>query len=177
MPKNKFFDNENRVLLAGQLLLLTTAVIIGSLYAANQISNHNGNTSVVLNAQQTAASDILTASVKGIYTNPEFDPAFTLDESETMLILTLSITNKTESEKDFIPTNDLYVRTREGDYRPLHPSVRVNNPIKAGKIKPGETFSGQVSFAVPKSAPRILFYIDTQWESTVPVVFDVFKQS
>ena len=177
MPKNKFFESENRLLLAAYLLLLTSVVIIGSFYAANQINNQDKNTSIVLTAQQTAVSDTLTASVKGIYTNPDFDPAFTLDESETMLILTLSITNKTESEKDFIPTNDLYVRTREGDYRPLHPSIRVNNPIKAGKIKPGETFSGQVSFAVPKSAPRILFYIDTQWESTVPVVFDVFKQS
>lgn len=170
------FEDENRLLLRSLIVLLSAAVIINASYVVSRMTR----TAVVLpgavlGSGSVAETDALSVSVSSISESNVPDPAFTLDDNETMLILTLHVKNNTKLTQDFIPTSALYVRTRSGDYRPLHPSMAVTKPIAGGKIAPGATLNGQVSFSVPKQATDPLLYVDPGWGNQVPVVFHVLK--
>jgi hypothetical protein len=178
---NRLHTNDARLLLSSLVVLLCSIFIINAMY----IMSHSKNTSaldqakpvagIVLSSQQTAKTPALTASVSSVSEDNRHDPAFTLDDTQTMLVATLSITNNTSSAQDFLPANQLYVRAHSGEYSQMHPSMFLTNPIAAGKINPGQTIKGQISFGVPKSEPHPLLYIDTLWNNQVPTVFDILK--
>jgi hypothetical protein len=162
----------NGLLLPAILLALACILLVNGFYIQNRLSTaNNGPPSHVLTSHDTATTPSLTASIGNVTENSKFDPAFTLADGETMLIMTLSITNRTKVTQDFIPTSNLYIRTPVGDYRPLHPSMYVTKQIGSGKIAPGQTKTGQISFGVPDKASDLKLYIDTGWNDEVPVVF------
>lgn len=176
MTVRAIIKDEKHLLLMSLVLLLAAALVINAIYITNQLKAAQAyNGGHVLTSSQTAQTPELAAAVKNVSESDKIDIAFTLPEGETMLVMDFSITNHTKSIQDFIPTSQLYVRTRVGDYRPLHPSLKVKNAIKAGQIAPGETISGQISFGVPKAATNPLLFVDTGWEAAAPVVFDVLK--
>ncbi len=51
----------------------------------------------------------------------------------------------------------------------------VTKQIAAGKIAPGKTISGQISFGIPKSATNPLLFVDTGWGNEAPIVIDVLR--
>jgi hypothetical protein len=167
--------DENRLLVACLVLLLSAILIVNAMYVVNRLAAPENESSHVLTSKQPARTPALSASISNISENNEVDRAFTLADDETMLIMTLTITNHTDVTQDFIPTSQLYVRTRSGDYRPMHPSIYAKNQIPGGKIRPGQTLSGQISFGVPKQATNPLLYVDTGWNDEAPVVFDVLR--
>ena len=171
----KLFGDENRLLTSSLVVLLSAFIVLAAAYVAHQIRQPEYDAGHVLTSNQPARSPAISASISSISEKNIKDPAFTLADDETILIMTLSITNHTSITQDFIPTSHLYVRTRSGDYRPLHASMFVKKQIPGGKILPGKSLTGQISFGVPKSATNPLLYIDTGWDDEAPIVFDVLQ--
>ncbi len=177
--------DDNHLLWAGLLLVLATLVTINAAYIVTELKNDSESSSQsdaqpvtrphVLRSTQTAHTPSLVASINKIAEIDKSDPAFTLEDNETLLSMMLTITNRTSSSQFFIPTSVLYVHTGKGDYRPLHPSIYVTDQIFSGTLKPGQTVSGQISFSVPKQEINPLLYIDTGWNDEVPIVFSPLK--
>ena len=173
------FKDENRLLFAAFIIVLTSIVVLNAFYVINS-SNDNDRpvivqdeTSTVLTSKQTGSNIAQTVSISNVAENDKMDYAFTIDPSETMLILDISITNNTTQTQQLIPVNQLYVRSSEGDNSTLHASMYVKTPLQAQDLAPGKTAKGQVSFNVPKREARPLLYVDTGWNNHVPTVFDV----
>ena len=184
MPANRkpwrHWRDENNLLVAALLLALSSLLIVNGVYVVNHLSNTSAATPGTpathqLTSQAVAQTPSLTARISKVTENSTPDPAFTLPDGQTMLIMNLSITNRTSAAQDFIPTNNLYVRTPTGDYSALHASMFVTKPLPSTKLAPGQTVSGQISFGVPAHASSLLLYIDTGWNSEVPVVYNVLQ--
>lgn len=157
--------------------LLTTAVSYLSRADVKVVDVQNSDqiskSDRVLTSHQIASSDAYTIAIGSVTENDKKDPAFTISESETMLIADITITNNSAHTQDLLPSTQLYVRSREGSTYGMHPSVYVTSPLQAEKVLPGQTIQGQVSFAVPKILDRPLLYIDLGWDNYVPVVYDI----
>ncbi len=175
---NKFKD-ENRLLFAAFIIVLTSIVVLNAFYVINSSNSQKrpvitqDETTQILTSRQTGSNTAQTVSVSNVAENDKKDYAFTIDPSETMLILDVSITNNTNDTQHLIPANQLYVRSSEGDYATLHASMYVKTPLQSQDLAPGKTAKGQVSFNVPKREAKPLLYVDTGWDNHVPIVFDV----
>ncbi|CAN5418095.1 hypothetical protein BH10PAT3_BH10PAT3_6630 [soil metagenome] len=179
------FKDENHLLFMAFVLLMAALVIINTVYVLNRgFSGHGSKATKTLitvdsgkylTSQQTGSNDSETVSIKNVTENDRTDNAFTIDPSQTMLILSISITNTTEKSQQLIPVNQLYVKTSEGDYAALHASSYVTVPLGATELAPGKTAKGQISFAVPKHIANPLLYVDTGWNKNIPLVFDVLR--
>ncbi|MBP7760187.1 DUF4352 domain-containing protein [Candidatus Saccharibacteria bacterium] len=174
------FRDENSLLMTVFVLGITALVIINTLFWMKWAAEHPSSTpgvtkfvtSSVVKSLDMARNNSLSAQVKNVTTNSNADPAFGVPDDQTMLIMDLTVTNTSKIKQQFIPVSQLYVRTRDGDYSILHASMHVKNPIAARDLMPGESVSGQVSFAVSKRADTPLLYIDTGWDKTTPLVID-----
>lgn len=180
----KKFTDENYLLFTAFIFLLAAAVIINTVYIVKISSRPDENrvasttitlpdSAKVLTSHQVGTNAALEVSVSDVTENDSPDNAFAILPTETMLILTISITNKTDDTQQLIPVNQLYVRSNEGDYSTLHVSSFVTAPLAATDLAPGKTATGQISFNVPKRVAHPLLYVDTGWANMVPLVFDV----
>lgn len=180
------FKDENYLLFTAFVILLAAGVIINTVYLINRDNNIDKHktqaetflvpdSSRVLTSQQTGTNVAETVKISSVTENDKTDQAFTLDPSETMLIMNISITNNSASSQHLIPVSQLYVRSDEGDHATLHASMYVSSPLSATDLKPGQTATGQISFNLPKRIAHPLLYIDTGWERTTPLVFDVLR--
>lgn len=169
--------DEDRLLFASLIIVLAAFLVINATYVAHHWSQEDtvGSTATILTAQQHANTPAFFASISHISEDIRVDPAFTLADGETMLIMNLTIANNSAIDQNFIPSTQLYIRTQGGDYRPLHPSMFVTNQIFSGTLKPHQEVSGQISFGVPKTATNPLLYIDTGWLDQTPTVFSTLK--
>ncbi len=175
------FKDENRLLFTSFVILVAALVIVNTIFWIDHSSQQNtvvhvpvtDKNSRVLTSLETGENSALRVSIKDVSENDKKDYAFTLPPTETMLIMNISITNETDVSQQLIPVNQLYVRTDEGIYAGLHASMYVTDPLAADELPAGKTATGQISFNVPKNADRPLLYVDTGWDDTVPLVFDV----
>jgi hypothetical protein len=175
-PAHGTKGNDLHVLLLAVSLLLACILVVNGIYLYARMSNHDNDfPNTVLTSKDTARTSAVSVSLSKITENSAMDYAFTLDDSQTMLILTVSITNNSSTSQRLLPVNQFYVRTRTGDYAALHPSMYIKHPLAAATLKPGQTVSGELSFGVPKSASDLYFYADTGWNNQTPVVFNVLK--
>lgn len=177
------FKDENKILFLSFVILMCAVVVINTVY----IINHNRKQTAIINSKTIYVSDIgrvlvsqqigkNAAEIIKITNVTELDKtdyAFPLESGQTMLILTVSITNRTNKTQQLIPVNQFYVRTESGQYSPLHASMYVTNPLGFQELAAGQTAKGQVSFSVSKAEARPLLYVDTGWGKVVPVVYDV----
>ena len=124
-------------------------------------------------SNEVGATGAYVARISQVTETSAPDPAFAIDTAHTFLILNVAITNHLSGPVDFMPVNHLYVRDNEGGTFPMHPASSLTSPIAAGKLQPGQTVSGQVSFVIPKKLARPLLYVDPQWDDLAPIVFDV----
>ena len=176
------FTDENSLLMGTLVLGIAALVVINTLFWVEVTKQNESKlraaavsaaTTHVTKTLDPTFNSAFEASVRDVTINSAEDPAFGVEEGKTMLIMSFTITNRTSTAKPFIPVNQLFVRTPEGEYSALHASMHVKNPIAAQDLAPGATATGQISFAVPKKADTLLLYVDTSWDNTTPLVIDV----
>lgn len=176
------FRDENSLLFGILVLGIAALVVINTLFwiyvTTEQYKKHLPQIDVpvypkVHGSLAMTKNDVMDVVVKNVTTNSNLDPAFTIPSDQTMLIFDMTITNKTDETQQLIPSTQLYVRSREGDFFQLHASMHVKHPIPASEVKPGGSVKGQVSFAIPKKLDTPLFYVDTGWGDSTPLVIDV----
>jgi hypothetical protein len=125
----------------------------------------------ILTTSDTATTDMFEIKISNVYESEKSIPGFGIAQSETFLILNINIKNKTAIDQNFYPSTQVFVRdTRGGQTFIMSPAI-LNKPIQAGTIKPGDSVDGQLAFAIPKTTPRPLLYVDLGWDDVVPVVF------
>ncbi len=180
----RFLDrkDEDRLIFAAFVLVMTALVVVSTMKLINEERKEHYDvvripsvSSKLLTTHQQGITDGYDVMIKDVGVSNEADRAFPLESDEVLLTMSLEITNRTNSQQDFVPVSQIYVRSKDGDYFQLHPSSHVKTPIAAGAILPGQTISGQISFAIPKRLSKPLLYIDPAWDDFAPVVFDVFK--
>lgn len=182
LSKVKIKD-ENHLLFASFIIILVAILVVNTLYVLNRdpstnVTHHvsaTTDTSQVLTSLQTATLPAAVVSISDVSENDRKDPAFMLAEGETLLTMTIRIKNTSPGQQEIIPTSQLFVRSRDGDYAPLHPSIYVTKPLGANKVAAGQTVSGEISFAVPKQLADPLLYVDLGWNDQAPVVFHALK--
>lgn len=74
------------------------------------------------------------------------------------IIITAHITNHTASNFEFAPVVQTYVTDSSGARYEMAPTS-LENPIRAGTIAPGQTQTGQLSYAVPDDATKLVLHI------------------
>jgi hypothetical protein len=177
------FKDENRLLFMAFLIAVVALVSVNCLYIIN-LSQRQPTTSVqrtylksdvakILTSQQTGANSAEQIRISDISESSKTDYAYGNNAEQTMLTLTVTITNKSSSTQHLIPVSQFYVRSDEGEYAAMHPSMYITQPLAADELKPNQTATGQISFSVPKKAAHPLLYVDTTWGNVVPIVFDV----
>ncbi len=172
------FNDENRLLFAAFIVVLCSLLVVNVLFVVNALTTHYEPTKTQIKTNQYITSHyegtngVLSAKISNVTENDKKDNAFTIDPSETMLIMDIEIKNTTNQMQHLIPSTQLYVRSDEGDYAQLHASMYVVTPLSAKELAPGESVKGQISFNVPKRVATPLVYIDTGWDNYGPVIFD-----
>lgn len=176
--------DENHLLFASFIILMAALLIVNTAFVINRANGSFFNNSPkkgvsnlnkILTSQQAAVSDKFHINISKVYESDAHDPAFTLLPTDTLLVMDISITNKSSGDQDFVPVNQIYVRDRDGGYYAMHTSLSLKSPIEAKTLNGGQTVSGQISFSVPKRLAHPLLYVDLGWDDSVPVVFDVMK--
>ncbi len=176
------FRDENSLLFGVFVLAVTALVVINTFfwvqYTSKRYEKQNRQTTTIANllsstSLQTAHNFAVSARVSNVAEKNDKDPAFTLADDETLLVMDITITNRTTETQHLIPVNQLYVRSNEGDYDALHASMFVTKPLVSQDLNPGQSASGQISFGIPKRVDTPLLYIDTGWGTSTPLVIDV----
>jgi hypothetical protein len=180
----KKFRDENS-LLFGVLVSAVVAILIVNTLFWVQFTNHryeevSRNATTVANTAastslQTARNFAVTARASNIGTRTDADKAFPLEPGKTLLVMDLTITNKTSKTQHLIPVSQLYVRSTDGDYATLYPSSVLTKPLASQDLKPGQSATGQLNFAIPNETSRPMLYIDTLWDDSTPLVIDVLR--
>ena len=80
-------------------------------------------------------------------------------------IVSISITNPSDTPFNMLPANDTYVKSEAGDLAYLSP-VGLDVPYRAGEILHGETIKGQLSYLV-NSNTHYAFFVDASWSGGV----------
>lgn len=174
--------NENHLLFAAFLIVMTSMVVVNTLFIIDYVpSSHNRNSASAANNQkiltslQKATSDAYEVMVSNVTVTDKADPAFALAPTDTMLIMDISITNLSTGIQQLVPSSQLYVRDQQGGFYMLHPSSYVANPLILTTVSPGNTVKGQLSFGIPKILAHPLLYVDLGWKDNAPAVIDVMK--
>lgn len=175
------FGNENHLLFAAFIIALAAIVIINASYViyhssqqqSSRVTTSQPNSNLVLTSLQTGNSGSVSARISKVTENDKMDYAFTIDPTNTMLIMNISLTNLTTDTQSLFPDSQFYVKSDQGSFSTLHPSMYVTSPLQVSTLKPGQSVQGQLSFSVSKQAARPLLYVDTGWGGYAPIVFDV----
>ncbi|HEY6737067.1 MAG TPA: DUF4352 domain-containing protein [Candidatus Saccharimonadia bacterium] len=126
-------------------------------------------------AYTEAVSDLYRMSVTSNVKTVTNDPAFTPEPSQNLVMFAISVTNTSKTVRPFLPSIQTYIRDDEGGTYPMHPSTSVTNPLPATDLAPGQTVSGQVSYAIPAGLKKFRFFVDPDWAGMTPVVFDLSR--
>ena len=165
------------VTIIGALVILpifSIALASGLSAKEHKKSSTNVSAQYILSSSQEAQTDVFFVDIKKVTKNDKKDYAFKYDNTaETMLIVDLSIRNRTSVTQTLAPSAQLYIRTQDGLFVSMHPSMYITEPLQFEEVAPGNTMSGQVSFNIPKDMQRPLLYIDLGWGGHVPVVYDI----
>lgn len=176
------FRDENSLLFGIFVLCMVALLVVNTLfwaqYTARRHEKENRVTTTVANltsstSLQTAHNFAVSARVSNVGTKTEQDRAFPLDAGKTLLVMDVTITNRTAHEQQLIPVTQLYIRSSDGQYATLYPSTKISKALVPHDLKPGESASGQLSFAISERTATPLLYIDTLWDDSTPLVIDV----
>lgn len=124
-----------------------TAVLIGSYLDSRRhvYINRNGI---------TLKADNLTYDDVGKY-------PFLPGKGYEFVIVHVSVTNNTNGYFDFAPVLQTYLKDGKGKQYNMAPAD-LKDPIQAGKISPGETRSGSLSYVVPVNSNQLSFHFDLE---------------
>lgn len=172
------FRHEHSLVFAAFVLALTALVVVNTLFMVHTLRREQNVQPVVYSristSLQLASNGALQAQVRNVATELS-DDLFQVSDIQAVLIMDITIKNTTTRTQQFIPVNQLYVRSEDGTHSALHMSSHAPKPIPASELKPGQSVSGQLSFVIPRSAERPLLYIDTGWDNSTPLVVDVLR--
>jgi hypothetical protein len=178
----KKFRNENSLLFGVLVSAVVAILIVNTLFWVQftdqryKEASRNATTvasNTVSTSLQTARNFAVAARASNIGTRTNADKAFPLEPGKTLLVMDLTITNKTDRAQHLIPVSQLYVRTTDGDYVTLYPSSILTKPLASQDLKPGQSVTGQLNFAIPSDIDRPLLYVDTLWDNSTPLLIDV----
>lgn len=174
--------DENHLLFTGFVMIMIAVVVISTfrLFSESSVSlsinrSHVSAPTRILGTNAVAYTDDYEVFVTDVSSSNKQDPAFPLESGETLLRFNISLTNTSQIEQTFTPVTQLYIRSREGGYYQMHPSMSLTNPIQSGALSPGQTIDGEVSFAIPEGLAEPLLYVDPGWDDIVPVVISVYR--
>jgi len=175
------FRHDHSLMFAAFTIALTALVVINTLFIYKMIAEGLFDTDTRqqlvypsrTTSLQLASNSAISAQVRNVTVVDTVDPMFARDPSMAMLVMELTVRNKTNETQHFIPVNHVFVRSEDGTYSALTMTSFAKKPISAAEIAPGEAVTGDVSFAIPKSAANPLMYVDTGWNRSVPLVVDV----
>jgi len=175
--------NEDHLLFAAFLIVMTSLVVVNTIFIINKEPNRQNRISSgaisdsrrVLSTLQKANSDAFDVKVSNVTVTQKTDRAFSLVPEDTMLIMDIAITNNSSGTQQIVPANQFYVRDRQGGIYMLHPSSYVTNPLSLTNVDSGKVVNGQLSFAIPKILAHPLLYVDLGWNDDAPIVIDVMK--
>lgn len=183
LSKIKIKD-ENHLLFAGFIIVILSLLVINTIFIVYKnpglrelprIVFAESSTAKVLTSLQVAENSASTVYIKDVTSSDAPDPAFPLSENETLLMMNVTIKNNSLAEQHLSPTLQIFVRTRDAGYYPFMMTTKTTNLLPVTDVKPGETVSGDVSFAIPKSIAEPLLYIDLGWENVAPIIYNVTK--
>lgn len=178
----KKFRNENSLLFGVLVSAVVAILIVNTIFWVQftdqryKEASRNATTvasNTVSTSLQTARNFAVAARASNIGTRTNADKAFPLEPGKTLLVMDLTITNKTDRAQHLIPVSQLYVRTTDGDYVTLYPSSILTKPLDSQDLKPGQSVTGQLNFAIPSDIDRPLLYVDTLWDNSTPLLIDV----
>lgn len=167
---------KNKVLLIVGMLVLAVFVSAAVAGTASKKSDAAAvpSANYVLGSSQSANTDVFAVSITKVNKNNAKDYAFGYDTTtDSMLIVDLTVTNLTNQPQTLAPSTQLYLRTSDGLYITMHPSMYITEQLQFGEIAPRTKATGQISFVVPNTVKRPLLYVDLGWDGHVPVVYDI----
>lgn len=176
------FRDENNLLFGVFVLGLAVIIVINTLFwvhinnRQNEVDRTLSTTIASLSTAKSAQNprnSAVGAIVKDVGQLPEIDPMTPVKDDEAYLMMTLSITNRTDHTQRLVPVNQCYIRTVDGHYIAMQPNSNLKDPLVMQEVPAGKTVTGKIGFVIPKNIPRPLLYIDTQWDNTTPLVVDV----
>lgn len=173
------FMDENHLLFTGFVLLLAAAVIINTVYVINhsgeQVVHHTSAASnnAIFKSLDHTQNRVAKVSIANVTESDTPDPAFPLNESQTLLVLDINITNLTTVSQRLVPSTQLFVHDRDGGLYVLQASSLVGDALVTQDVSPGATVKGQIAFAVPKRQTTPLLYVDLGWDNDTPIIYDV----
>lgn len=180
----KFIErkDEDHLIFAGFVVIVTALVFVTSLRIldrkivtkASSSQSSEVRSDQLLSSTQLGTNGVFSVQITSVTARVDPDPAFPLEEDETLLIVDIFITNESLTKQDLVPVNQLFVRSRDGGYYQMHPSTNITAPLAATSLEPGQTVSGQISYAIPKRLSRPLLYVDLGWNDALPIIFDVY---
>ena len=176
------FRDENSLLfgvfVAAIVALLVVNTMFWAQYTARRSERENRVTTTIADLKsstslQTAHNFAVSARVSNVGTKTEQDRAFPIEPGKTLLVMDITVTNKTGNGQQLIPVTQFYVRSSDGQYATLYPSTKLKKALLPQDLKPGESATGQLSFAISERTTKPLLYIDTMWDRATPLVIDV----
>lgn len=91
-------------------------------------------------------------------------------DGKKAFIIRLQVTNDTDAKQIFIPTNHLFLKSRDGQIAQMQPMLGVKDAIYSGPIEPGASIEGEVSFIVDATSQDFWLYLDTRWNNSMPML-------
>lgn len=176
------FRDENSLLfgvfVAAVVAILVVNTLFWAQYTARRHEKENRVTTTVANltsstSLQTAHNFAVSARVSNVGTKTEQDRTFPTEPGKTLLVMDITVTNKTGNNQQLVPVTQFYVRSSDGQYATLYPSTKLKKALLPQDLRSGESASGQLSFAISERTTRPLLYIDTLWGRSTPLVIDV----
>lgn len=92
-------------------------------------------------------------------------PGFRAPADKHYAIVDLTVKNLADRPLDILPSSDTYMKDTTGVVSYMTP-FRLEDPFRAGKLLPGESISGELSFIISKSA-GVKLYVDSIWSGGV----------
>ena len=112
----------------------------------------------------------VTIEATGIKTETGYIMGIEPSEDEKIISVQLTITNESDTDFEFYPTAQTFVRDNQGSQFIMVP-VELPLPFVATTIKPGETKTGQVSYLVTNRAVPLFLYVESRQSGAGPFVF------
>lgn len=155
---NKTFDT--RLFIASIALFALSLVV---LFVANMVvAGHKRVPYSGVSTNTVITSGVSALQVTNIQHKPSAIP-FVAPKGYEYLVVTLSVQNNDEKPIDVLPTSDTYVKQADGTVSYLAPYA-LQNPFRGGKILPGESTKGELSYLVPVDG-TYKFYVESDWSA------------
>lgn len=164
--KHVIFTHKQAIYIILATLVILNIILFSAVYKIQTLSSEQ-NVVIALNDPKTYNDITITASE--IKTETGYIMGIAPAQDEKIISVKLDITNNSDSEFDFYPTNQTFIRDNQGSQFIMTP-VGLTEPFAATTIAPNESKSGQLSFLVTNRVVPLFLYIESLQPSAGPFV-------